>query len=277
MQENKTPDKLLVSREYRAEDTVITVGEASAAVQIGGDRFVIIAGPCTVESQEMVCRIGEAVKKAGAMVLRGGAFKPRTSPYSFQGKEEEGLQWLLEAKNLTGLPVVSEITSISQLPLFAEVDIIQVGSRNMQNYELLKALGKTDKPVLLKRGVSASLPDFLLSAEYIVAGGNPNVILCERGIRTFERETRNTPDIAAIPLLRQMTHLPVISDPSHATGLSELVAPLALAATAAGANGIMIEVHDHPAAALCDGRQSITPSEFALLTEKISNIRKIVQ
>lgn len=277
MQEKRHSDNLLVRREYKSEDTVITVGAAASAVQIGGDHFIIIAGPCTVESREMVCRIGEAVKKAGAMILRGGAFKPRTSPYSFQGKEQEGLQWLLEAKELTGLPVVSEITSISQLPLFAEVDIIQVGSRNMQNYELLKALGQTDKPILLKRGVSASLTDFLLSAEYIVSGGNPNVILCERGIRTFAQETRNTPDIAAIPLLRQMTHLPVISDPSHATGLSELVAPLALAATAAGANGIMTEVHDNPAAALCDGRQSITPTEFGRLTDKLFRIRRAMQ
>ncbi|MDD2217263.1 MAG: 3-deoxy-7-phosphoheptulonate synthase [Eubacteriales bacterium] len=277
MQENTNPSNLMVSREYKPKDTVITIGEGTSAVKVGGDNFFIIAGPCTVESPEMVCRIAEAVKHAGATILRGGAFKPRTSPYSFQGNEAEGLKWLAEAKKRTGLPVVSEITSISQLHLFNEIDILQVGSRNMQNYELLKALGKIDKPVLLKRGVSASLTDFLLSAEYIVSGGNPNVILCERGIRTFERETRNTPDIAAIPLLRQMTHLPVISDPSHSTGLSELVSPLALAATAAGAEGIMIEVHDNPKAALCDGRQSITPPEFELLIGKIRKIAETVK
>lgn len=277
MHEHMNPDKLLVSREYKSDDTIITIGTGPSAVKIGGDNFFIIAGPCTIESPEMVCRIGSAVKKAGATALRGGAFKPRTSPYSFQGKEAEGLKWLAEAKKRTGLPVVSEITSVLQLPLFDDVDIIQVGSRNMQNYELLKALGNLDKPILLKRGVSASLTDFLLSAEYIVFGGNPNVILCERGIRTFEKETRNTPDIAAIPLLKQMTHLPVISDPSHSTGLSELVSPLALAATAAGANGIMIEVHDNPEVALCDGRQSITPPEFEILIGKILKTSQAVR
>lgn len=265
--------KLKVSREYKSEDTIVTVGTGTSRTQIGGEHFALIAGPCTVESREMIFAIGKAVQQAGAAILRGGAFKPRTSPYDFQGTGAEGLAWLSEVKHVFGIPVVSEITASVHLPLFDDIDILQVGSRNMQNYELLKALGRTDKPVLLKRGVSASLTDFLLSAEYIVAGGNPNVILCERGIRTFAKETRNTPDIAAIPLLRSMTHLPVIMDPSHATGLSELVAPIALAAAAAGALGIMTEVHNDPARALCDGRQSITPADFAALAARIFKLR----
>ncbi len=267
---------LKVSRECKAANTVVSIGSGAGRVQIGGPHFALIAGPCTIESKEMLFDIAAKVKRAGAVILRGGAFKPRTSPYSFQGMGAEGLSWLSEVKHELGIPIVSEITASSQLPLFDDVDMLQVGSRNMQNYELLKALAQTDKPVLLKRGVSATLSDFLLSAEYIVAGGNPNVILCERGIRTFSNETRNTPDIVAIPLLRSMTHLPVIMDPSHATGLSSLVEPIALAATAAGAAGIMTEVHNDPESALCDGKQSITPADFESVAKRIFRLRDAI-
>ena len=246
------------NRKFHPEDTVIEIGD----VKIGGGNFAVIAGPCSVESEEQLCTIAQKVKEAGAGLLRGGAFKPRTSPYAFQGLRSEGIKLLLEAKKLTGLPIVTEIMDLSHLSLFDEVDVIQVGARNMQNFELLKELGKTDKPILLKRGLSSTLQELLMSAEYIMAGGNEKVILCERGIRTFETATRNTLDISAIPLLRNLTHLPVIVDPSHATGISKLVKPMSVASAAAGADGLIIEVHNDPANALCDGAQSLTPEQF---------------
>jgi len=246
------------NRKFHPEDTVIEVGD----VKIGGGNFAVIAGPCSVESEEQLCTIAEQVKAAGAGLLRGGAFKPRTSPYAFQGLRSEGIDLLLKAKKKTGLPIVTEIMDLSHLSLFDEVDVIQVGARNMQNFELLKELGHTNKPILLKRGLSSTLQELLMSAEYIMAGGNEKVILCERGIRTFETATRNTLDISAIPLLRQLTHLPVIVDPSHATGISKLVKPMSVASAAAGADGLIIEVHNDPAHALCDGAQSLTPEQF---------------
>ena len=246
------------NRKFHPEDTVIEIGD----VKIGGGNFAVIAGPCSVESEEQLCTIAKKVKEAGAGLLRGGAFKPRTSPYAFQGLRNEGIKLLLEAKKLTGLPIVTEIMDLSHLSLFDEVDVIQVGARNMQNFELLKELGKTDKPILLKRGLSSTLQELLMSAEYIMAGGNEKVILCERGIRTFETATRNTLDISAIPLLRNLTHLPVIVDPSHATGISKLVKPMSVASAAAGADGLIIEVHNDPTHALCDGAQSLTPEQF---------------
>lgn len=241
--------------------------------KIGGGNFSIIAGPCSVESEEQVISIAEDVKASGAGFLRGGAFKPRTSPYAFQGMRATGIEYLLEAKEKTGLPIVSEIMDISQIDLFKDVDVIQVGARNMQNFELLKALGHTDKPILLKRGLSSTLEELLMSAEYIMAGGNEQVILCERGIRTFETATRNTLDLSAIPWLKEKTHLPVVVDPSHATGIRELVLPMALAATAAGADGLMVEVHNDPAHALCDGPQSLTPAQFNELARQVAAIR----
>ncbi len=246
------------NRKFHPEDSVIDV----SGTLVGDGRLTLIAGPCSVESEEQVCLVARAVKKSGATMLRGGAFKPRSSPYAFQGLGAEGLQMLLAAKKDTGLPIVTEIMDLSQLPLFDEVDLIQVGARNMQNFELLRELGKTRKPILLKRGLSSTMEELLMSAEYIMAGGNDSVILCERGIRTFEPYTRNTLDIAAIPLLKQLSHLPVIVDPSHATGMSKLVRPCALAAVAAGADGLMIEVHNDPSRALCDGPQSLTPKAF---------------
>lgn len=230
--------------------------------KIGGGNFQIIAGPCSVESKEQVCEIATSVKQSGAGLLRGGAFKPRTSPYAFQGLKGDGIELLLEAKKQTGLPIVSEIMNIVHLPLFEKVDVIQVGARNMQNFELLKELGTTDKVILLKRGLANTVDEFLMSAEYIMAGGNHNVILCERGIRTFETRTRNTLDLSVIPVLKNLTHLPVVVDPSHACGYTYMVKPMALAAAAAGADGLMIEVHNNPAKALCDGPQSLTPEEF---------------
>lgn len=246
------------NRKFHEEDSVIPVGNT----QVGGGVFSVIAGPCSIESEEQVCLIATAVKAAGATMLRGGAFKPRTSPYAFQGLRGHGLELLLEAKRLTGLPVVTEIMDLSQLPLFDEVDVIQVGARNMQNFELLKELGHTGKPILIKRGLANTLQELLMSAEYVMAGGNEKVILCERGIRTFETATRNTLDLSAVPMLKKLTHLPVIVDPSHATGISWMVKPMALAATAAGADGLMIEVHNDPGRALCDGAQSLTPEAF---------------
>lgn len=246
------------NKKFHSDPTVIDV----AGVKIGGGNFQIIAGPCSVESKEQICEVAMDVKAAGASLYRGGAFKPRTSPYAFQGMREEGIKLLLEAKKASGLPIVTEIMDISHLSLFEDVDIIQVGARNMQNFELLKELGTINKPILLKRGLANTLQEFLMSAEYIMAGGNENVILCERGIRTFETATRNTLDLASVPLLKSMTHLPVIVDPSHATGISQLVKPMALAATACGADGLMIEVHNDPAHALCDGAQSLTPEAF---------------
>lgn len=256
------------NRKFHPDDTVLDIG----GVKIGGGNFQIIAGPCSVESMEQVCSIAESVKKAGASMFRGGAFKPRTSPYAFQGMRDKGIELLLEAKKVTGLPIVSEIMDFSQISLFEEVDMIQVGARNMQNFELLKELGKTNKPILLKRGLSSTLQELLMSAEYIMAGGNEQVILCERGIRTFETITRNTLDLSAIPLLKSVTHLPVIVDPSHATGLSRLVKPMAMAAVAAGADGLLIEVHNDPENALCDGPQSLTPEAFADLANSVKHI-----
>lgn len=246
------------NRKMHPEDTVIQVGD----VKIGGGNFAIIAGPCSVESEEQICDIAAAVKASGAQMMRGGAFKPRTSPYAFQGMRADGIKLLEEAKEKTGLPIVTEIMDLSQLPLFENVDVIQVGARNMQNFELLKGLGKVNKPILLKRGLANTLQELLMSAEYIMAGGNEQVILCERGIRTFETATRNTLDLSCIPVLRKMTHLPIIIDPSHATGNASLVKPMAMAATVAGADGLIIEVHNNPARALCDGPQSLTPEAF---------------
>lgn len=259
------------NRRFHPLDTVVEV----SGRKIGGGHFEIIAGPCSVESQEQVTCVAQSVKESGAGFLRGGAFKPRTSPYSFQGMRKTGIEYLVNAKKVTGLPIVSEIMDISQLDLFEDVDVIQVGARNMQNFELLKELGHIRKPILLKRGLSSTLQELLMSAEYIMAGGNEKVILCERGIRTFETATRNTLDLAAIPLLKEKSHLPVIVDPSHATGIRELVLPMALAATAAGADGLMVEVHNDPVHALCDGPQSLTPEQFRELAEKVRAIRSL--
>ena len=247
------------NRKFHPMDTVIEIADG---IKIGGGNFVTIAGPCSVESEEQLCTIAHEVKAKGATLLRGGAFKPRTSPYAFQGLREKGIELLLAAKKETGLPIVTEIMDLSHLPLFDEVDVIQVGARNMQNFELLKELGKTNKPILLKRGLSSTLQELLMSAEYIMAGGNEKVILCERGIRTFETAMRNTLDLAAIPYLRNVTHLPIVVDPSHATGISKMVKPMSIAAAAAGADGLMIEVHNDPEHALCDGSQSLTPEQF---------------
>ncbi len=262
----------LADRRSHPEDTVISLG----SVRIGGGEPQIIAGPCAVESEEQICEIARSVKAAGATLLRGGAFKPRTSPYSFSGLGPEGLRLLAEAKRQTGLPIVTELMDLSQLPLFEEVDVIQVGARNMRNYVMLKALGALRKPILLKRDLSATLEELLLSAEHILAGGNSQVILCERGIRTFDDYTRNTLDLAAVSMLRELTHLPIIVDPSHATGIARLVPPMALAATACGADGLIIEVHNDPMNALCDGAQSLTPEQFGTLMKKIRAIREVV-
>ena len=261
------------SKRVNPQGTVVEVNGA----KIGGSKFAVIAGPCSVESEEQIIETAKAVKVAGAQVLRGGAYKMRTSPYTFQGLGEEGIKLLLLAKKETSLPIVTELTDLSKLEQFEEVDIIQVGARNMQNFEMLKELGKIDKPVILKRGISATLEEWLLSAEYILSGGNQKVILCERGIRTFETTTRNTMDISAIPVLKELTHLPIIADPSHATGSASLVTPMALAATAAGANGLMIEVHTNPECALCDGPQAINTEEFSELMEKVKIVRKVVK
>lgn len=246
------------NRKFHPDNSVIRAGNTL----VGDGNFAVIAGPCSVESEEQVAEIARAVKASGATMLRGGAFKPRTSPYDFQGLKADGIEILLHAKKETGLPIVSEIMNANHLPMFEEVDVIQVGARNMQNFELLKELGKTDKTILLKRGLAATLKEFLMSAEYIMAGGNENVILCERGIRTYETYTRNTLDLSAVPVLHELTHLPVIVDPSHATGSAKLVEPMALAAAAAGADGLMIEVHNDPTHAMCDGAQSLTPEQF---------------
>lgn len=256
------------NRKFHPQDTIVDVN----GVKIGGGNFQIIAGPCSVESMDQICSVAESVKASGAGMLRGGAFKPRTSPYAFQGMRDKGIDLLLEAKKASGLPIVSEIMDLSQLSLFEEVDVIQVGARNMQNFELLKELGKTTKPILLKRGLSSTLQELLMSAEYIMAGGNGRVILCERGIRTFETTTRNTLDLSAVPLLKTMTHLPIVVDPSHATGLSKLVKPMAMAAVACGADGLLIEVHNDPVHALCDGQQSLTPEAFDDLVKSVQNI-----
>ena len=258
------------NRQFHPDDTVVSVDGAS----FGGGNFSIIAGPCSVESTSQVCSIAADVKKAGASVLRGGAFKPRTSPYDFQGLGAEGLKMLSQAKKETGLPVVTEIMDINQLPLFEDVDIIQVGARNMQNFELLRELGRAGRPILLKRGLANTMKELLMSAEYIMSGGCENVILCERGIRTFETYTRNTLDLSAVPMLKELTHLPVIVDPSHATGKARLVPSMARAAAACGADGLMIEVHNDPANALCDGAQSLTPGQFADVAGDVFKIRK---
>ena len=260
------------NRKFHPDDTVIDVG----GHKIGGGHFQIIAGPCSVESEEQIITVARQVKAAGATLLRGGAFKPRTSPYAFQGLRAQGLELLLRAKEATGMPIVTEIMEGSHLPWFEDVDVIQVGARNMQNFELLKELGATDKPILLKRGLANTLQELLMSAEYIMAGGNQKVILCERGIRTFETATRNTLDLSAIPLLHEMSHLPVIVDPSHATGISRLVRPMSLAATAAGADGLIIEVHNDPRRALCDGAQSLTPETFAQVAGEVEQMMPIV-
>ena len=256
------------NRKFHPDDSIITVDNTS----VGGSIFAIMAGPCSVESEEQVINIAKAVKASGATMLRGGAFKPRTSPYDFQGLKAEGIEFLLEAKKETGLPIVTEIMNANHLPLFEDVDVIQVGARNMQNFELLKELGKTKKPILLKRGLANTLKEFLMSAEYIMAGGNENIILCERGIRTFETYTRNTLDLSAVPMLKELTHLPIIIDPSHATGVARLVKPMALAAAACGADGLMIEVHNDPTHALCDGAQSLTPEAFADVTRSVRKV-----
>jgi 3-deoxy-7-phosphoheptulonate synthase len=247
------------NRKFHPADSVIDV----RGVKIGGGHFAVMAGPCSVESEEQVCAVAAAVKAAGAQFLRGGAYKPRTSPYAFQGMRESGVELLLKARARTGLPVVSEIMDISQLDVFADVDMLQIGARNMQNFELLKEVGRSQKPVLLKRGLSATISEWLMSAEYILSGGNMNVVLCERGIRTFETATRNTTDISAVPVAKELSHLPVIVDPSHATGYARFVRPLAYAAVAAGVDGLMIEVHNNPAKALCDGPQALTPAQFS--------------
>ena len=258
------------NRKFHPLDTVVQVGET----RIGGKHFAVIAGPCSVESEEQIIGVAKAVKAAGATMLRGGAFKPRTSPYAFQGLRATGIELLLEAKHETGLPIVTEIMDLSQLSLFEDVDVIQVGARNMQNFEMLKELGHLHKPILLKRGLANTLQELLMSAEYIMSGGDNDVILCERGIRTFETYTRNTMDISAIPALHTLTHLPVIADPSHATGRSAMVEPMALAATAAGADGLIIEVHNDPPHALCDGAQ--TPEEFVSTMKKVTMLRSML-
>jgi len=258
------------NRKFHPEDTVINV---NGKVVIGGKDLALIAGPCSVETEAQMIEVAMAVKKAGANVLRGGAFKPRTSPYAFQGLGKEGLRLLKLASEASGLPIVTEIMEISQLPLFDDVDIIQVGARNMQNFNLLKELGAQKKPILLKRGMSATYEEWLMSAEYLMSEGCENVILCERGIRTFETYTRNTLDLAAIPVLKKLSHFPVVIDPSHATGKASLVEPLAMAAVAGGADGLMIEVHNDPAHALCDGKQSITPDVFAHIAKKTLNLK----
>lgn len=261
------------NRKFHPEDSVIDI----SGVKIGGGNFAIIAGPCSVESETQILEVARSIKASGASLLRGGAFKPRTSPYDFQGMKAEGIELLLEAKKDTGMPIVTEIMNEKHLPLFEEVDVIQVGARNMQNFELLKALGKTGKPILLKRGLANTLKELLMSAEYIMSEGNENVILCERGIRTFETYTRNTLDLSAVPMLRKLTHLPIVVDPSHATGIASLVEPMALAAAAAGADGLMIEVHNNPAEALCDGPQSLTPEQFASVAAKVRKVREALK
>ena len=261
------------NRMFHPEDSIVDV----AGVPIGGRKIQVIAGPCSVESVEQVTSVAQSVKEAGATLMRGGAFKPRTSPYSFQGLKELGLDYLKEARAKTGLPIVTEIMSADKIERFVEdVDLIQVGARNMQNFELLKELGKTRTPILLKRGLSATIEEWIMSAEYIMAGGNENVILCERGVRTFETYTRNTLDLSAIPAAKKLSHLPVIVDPSHAAGLWWMVEPLAKAAVAVGADGLLIEVHNDPEHALCDGAQSLKPSRFANLMTELKGIAQIV-
>jgi len=258
------------NRKFHPDDTVVTVTDS---VKIGGGHFAMMAGPCSVESEEQIIYCAERVKAAGAQILRGGAFKPRTSPYAFQGMGEEGIRLLLEAKAATGLPIVTELMDSKHLDLFADVDIIQIGARNMQNFELLKEVGRSSKPILLKRGLANTLQEWLMSAEYIMSEGNHNVILCERGIRTYETYTRNTLDLSAVPAVHELSHLPVIVDPSHATGRSGMVHPMAMGAVAVGADGLMIEVHNDPPRAKCDGAQSITPDSFDKLAADVTRLR----
>lgn len=262
----------MCNRKFHPEDTVITVGES----KIGGGHFAMIAGPCSVETEEQIVAVAKAVKAAGATMLRGGAFKPRTSPYDFQGLREKGLELLKIAGKETGLPLVTEIMSAADLPYFEDVDVLQVGARNMQNFDMLKELGRCNKPILLKRGLANTLNELLMSAEYIMASGNEKVILCERGIRTYSDYTRNTFDLSAIPMLHELSHLPVVADPSHATGIARLVSPMSCAATAAGADGLMIEVHNDPLHALCDGAQSLKPEEYAEVVKKVLAVRAAI-
>ena len=260
------------NRKFHPDDSVIDVN----GVKIGGGSFAVIAGPCSIESEEQITYCAQRVKDAGASLLRGGAFKPRTSPYAFQGMGGEGIKLLLKAKEATGLPIVTELMNINTIDLFADVDVIQIGARNMQNFDLLKEVGKTKKPILLKRGLANTLQELLMSAEYIMSEGNENVILCERGIRTFETYTRNTLDLSAVPVLHELSHLPVVIDPSHATGKARLVPSMAFAAAACGADGLMIEVHNDPEHALCDGAQSLTPAQFADVSRKVAEIREVM-
>ena len=260
------------SRDFQPEDSVIEIGQSG--VKIGGGNFAIIAGPCSVETHEQIVGVAKAVQAAGATILRGGAFKPRTSPYDFQGLGKLGIEMLLEAKKETGMPICTELMNLNHLPLFEDIDIIQIGARNMQNFDLLKEVGKLKKPILLKRGLCATMKEWLMSAEYIMSEGNEQVILCERGIRTYETYTRNTLDLSAVPTLKNLSHLPVVVDPSHATGQSRLVRPMSLAAAASGADGLMIEVHNDPPHALCDGAQSLTPEQFA---DVAARVRKVLE
>jgi 3-deoxy-7-phosphoheptulonate synthase len=262
------------NRKFHPDDTVVRITDQ---VSIGGGHFQMIAGPCSVENEEQMETVARAVKASGAGILRGGAFKPRTSPYDFQGLHGEGIRILLEAKKRTGLPIITEIMDIGHLPLFEDVDVIQVGARNMQNFELLKELGRIDKPILLKRGLANNLKELLMSAEYIMAGGNERIILCERGVRTFETYTRNTLDLSAVAVLHELSHLPVVVDPSHATGAARYVKPMALAAAACGADGLMIEVHNDPRHALCDGPQSLTPEQFDEVAKAVMKVRAAVE
>ena len=261
------------NRKFHPDDTVVQVTDQ---VAFGGGHFQLIAGPCSVETEDQVETIARAVKASGAGMLRGGAFKPRTSPYDFQGLHGEGIRILLEVKKRTGMPIITEIMDIGHLPLFEQVDVIQVGARNMQNFELLKELGRTDKPILLKRGLANNIKELLMSAEYIMSGGNEQVILCERGVRTFETYTRNTLDLSAVAVLHELSHLPVVVDPSHATGAARYVKPMAMAAAACGADGLMIEVHNDPAHARCDGPQSLTPEQFDDVARAVAKIRSVV-
>ena len=259
-----------VNRKFHPLDSIIEVGSA----KIGGGHFAMIAGPCSVETEEQIISVARSVKEAGATILRGGAYKPRTSPYAFQGLGSLGLDLLRAARKATGLPICTELMDLRHLDEFHDIDMIQIGARNMQNFDLLKEVGKTDKPILLKRGLSSTIQEWLMSAEYIMSEGNEKIILCERGIRTYETATRNTLDLSCVPILHELSHLPVVVDPSHATGKAKLVSPMAVAATAAGADGLMIEVHNDPAHALCDGAQSLTPEQFATLAGKVSAIRE---
>ena len=259
-----------VNRKFHPLDSIIEVGNA----KIGGGHFAMIAGPCSVETEEQIISVARSVKEAGASILRGGAYKPRTSPYAFQGLGSLGLDLLRAARKATGLPICTELMDLRHLDEFHDIDMIQIGARNMQNFDLLKEVGKTDKPILLKRGLSSTIQEWLMSAEYIMSEGNEKIILCERGIRTYETATRNTLDLSCVPILHELSHLPVVVDPSHATGKAKLVSPMAVAATAAGADGLMIEVHNDPAHALCDGAQSLTPEQFAVMAGKVGAIRE---